>query len=111
VPYAHFTDAEAEGLDPALVEKLDVAREIAGVPFVITSGLRPGDEKSHGRGKAVDIGCVSSRDRMKIVHALIIVGFRRIGVYDKHVHADVDDLLPQDVLWWGVSKSTLEGAN
>jgi len=36
--------------------------------------------------------------------ALLQAGFRRIGIYDKHIHADIDKTLPQDVMWWGVSK-------
>jgi hypothetical protein len=52
-----FTDEEIEGLDPDLVDALDDARSIAGVPFVLTSAFRAGDPRSHGRGLAVDIRC------------------------------------------------------
>ena len=41
---------------------------------------------------------------MKIISGALLAGFRRIGVYDRHVHLDVDEKLPQDVMWWGVSK-------
>ena len=99
-----FTDAEVEGLDPELVRRLDTARGFAKVPMEITSGYREGDDKSHGRGLAVDLRCSTSYRRMRIVSGALVAGFRRIGVYDRHVHLDVDEKLPQDVMWTGVSK-------
>jgi len=103
----YFSDDEVEGLQPELVEKLDRARGLAHVPFIITEGLAKGgshvEDSAHQRGRAVDVRCSGSRDRMRIVSAALIVGFRRIGVYDKHVHLDVDDSLPQDVMWTGKS--------
>lgn len=108
----HFSDREIAGLDPRLVALLDSARGLAKVPFIITSGKRDplanktsggvGDS-SHLRGLAVDIACEGSRDRLRIVAAAITAGFRRIGVYNRHVHLDCDEGLPQDVLWTGVS--------
>ena len=99
-----FTDAEVEGLDSELVRRLDEARGFAKVPMEITSGYRGGDDKSHGRGLAVDLRCSTSYRRMRIVSGALVAGFRRIGVYDRHVHLDVDEKLPQDVLWMGVSQ-------
>lgn len=116
-----FTDAEVKGLDPELVQRLDNTRDAAGVPFEITSGYREGDDKSHGRRLAADLGCSTSYRRMRIVKSAVTLGahctncgsaniawdgtaFRRIGIYDRHVHLDIDKKLPQDVLWWGVSK-------
>lgn len=99
----YFSSEEVEGLNPALVEKLDLARDVAGVPFVLTSTFRQGDRRSHGRGFAVDIRANMSRARFRIVLGLIQAGFRRIGVYDKHVHADIDPELPKDVMWVGES--------
>jgi hypothetical protein len=102
-----FTVEETEGLNPELVRRLDEARSIAKVPFEITSGIRlspPGKPKSHDRGNAVDIRCSTGYRRMKIISGALLAGFRRIGVYDKHIHLDVDEKSPQDVMWWGVSK-------
>lgn len=103
----HFSDAEIEGLEPELVSRLDRARGFAKVPFIITEGRAKGGShvanSAHARGLAVDIRCGGSVDRMKIVSALLLAGFTRIGVYDKHVHADVDPDLPQGVMWWGRS--------
>jgi hypothetical protein len=87
-----------------LLTRLDDARDIAGVPFVLTSSHREGDDKSHGRGYAVDIRTKTSRNRFHIVRGLIEAGFRRIGIYDLHAHADCDPSLPDIVMWWGKSK-------
>lgn len=103
----HFTDEEVAGLEPELVSRLDSARGFAKVPFIITEGRASGGShvanSAHARGLAVDLRCSGSADRFKIVCALILAGFRRIGVYDKHIHADVDTSLPDGVLWWGRS--------
>lgn len=104
----YFTFEETKDLDADLVEMLDRARGIAGFPFIITEGLATGGSHvpntAHGRGRAVDLRCSKSKERMLMVKALLNVGIRRIGIYDKHVHADNDESLPQDVLWLGESK-------
>lgn len=103
-----FSDEEIEGLDPELVRRLDEARGFAKVPFIITEGLATGgshvENTAHGRGLAVDVSCRRSYRRMRIISGALLAGFRRIGVYDRHLHLDVDEKLPQDVLWTGVSK-------
>ena len=89
-----------------LMKKLDRARTLARVSFSINSSYREGDDKTHGSGEAVDIRCVSSGKRERIMNALTAVGFVRRGIYDLHIHADVgkaSDGHAQDVLWWGKS--------
>lgn len=107
-----FTEDEVQGLDPEFVAKLDWARGRAGVPFVITSGKRTPeqneramgvDASAHIKGLAVDLRCSDSQVRFKMVNALLLAGFKRIGIYDKHVHCDLDPDLPQEVCWVGVS--------
>ncbi len=103
-----FTDDEVAGLQPAFVARLDAARELAGVAFVITCGLRVvGTSKvqgsAHEAGWAVDIRCSSSHQRFRILRALFAVGFTRVGVYDKHIHVDADPTKPQEVAWVGIS--------
>lgn len=97
-----FSDPDA--MSQELIEKLDTARAFAEVPFKINSSYREGDPLAHGRGTAVDISCTKSVDRHDMLKALYLVGFNRIGVYDRHIHVDVDKELPQDVTWWGKSK-------
>ena len=95
-----------EKMSLELMKKLNRARGLAGVSFIVTS-YREGDKKTHGSGEAVDIRCTSSGKRHKIVRALIAVGFVRIWIYDIHIHADVgkeEDGHAQNVLWWGKSK-------
>lgn len=95
-------------MSPALLQRLDRAREIAGIPFVVTSAYRPQEwEKSHGRsgngahprGMAVDIRCRNSSDRWRIAFAAFAAGFPRIGVARGFVHLDICEDLPHPVLW------------
>jgi hypothetical protein len=103
----YFTDDEIAGLAPALVERLVEARKLAMVPFVITEGLAAGGSHvantAHARGLAVDLRAHDSATRFKIVKGLLDAGFARVGVYNAHLHADVDESLPAGVLWWGRS--------
>ncbi len=88
-----------------LTERLKVAEQLAGFEFEITSGYRDGDTRCHGRRKAVDIACGDSNTRYGILRALFKAGFQRIGIYNKHVHADTCiDEMPQGVAWLGVSR-------
>lgn len=107
-----FTDEEVEGLFPDIVYKLDRARELFGAPIIITSGYRDPikneqaggvKESSHESGKAVDIRCADIDMQKRLIWALCIAGFKRIGAYDKHVHADVDDSKPTPAFWSGTS--------
>jgi len=91
-----------------LIDKLEKARGIAGVPFLIKSGTRC---QSHNRevggvmtsghiyGLAVDIQAQNSQDRFNIVFGLIKAGFKRIGLSEKFIHADIDTTKPQEVFW------------
>lgn len=106
--FQHFTDEEIKGLDPALPIKLEQARTLAGIPFVITSGLRTPEENAacggehdsaHLRGLAVDLHCDQSVDRFHMVQSMLAAGFTRLGIYEDHIHADIDETLPQDVMW------------
>lgn len=108
--YKYFKEKEVKGLQIRLVQMLDRAREYAGVPFIITSGVRSEehnnevggvDGSSHIKGLAVDIRAISSQERFKIITGLIAIGFKRIGIYKAHIHADIDNLKPADVMWLG----------
>lgn len=114
--WRYFKDEEVVGLDNELVAKLDTARHIAGVPFKITSGRRTAGENSilngavpdssHLTGKAVDLAVGTSNDYFHMMEGLIKAGFRRIGQYLNaagddviHLHVDVDDTKPQNVIF------------
>lgn len=106
--YKYFKDSEIINLKPELVEVLDRARAIAGIPFVITSGYRTVEDNvrvggvnhsAHRTGEAADLKCSTSQERIKIVFALLSVGCCRIGLDKEHVHVDISSTLPQGVLF------------
>ena len=91
-----------------LVKKLDEARELAGIPFVINSGYRCKKHNkvvggtitsSHLKGLAVDLKVTNSRSRYIILTALIKVGFNRIGIGASFIHCDIDKDKSQNVIW------------
>src|SRR5574343_1087265 len=106
--YKHFKPNEYISLSPELMDMLDRAREIAGVPFIITSGWRSkeknaavggAENSAHLTGEAADLKCDSSPVRLEIISALIAVGFTRIGIGKTHIHVDISETLPQNVLF------------
>ena len=106
--YKYFKEHEIKNLDANLVSMLDNAREIAGIPFIITSGFRTerhnaevgGDPHSaHLSGLAVDLRCQCSDDRFDILRGLLGAGFKRIGVYETHIHADIDYTKPAPIIF------------
>lgn len=111
----NFTDAEVEGLQNDFVSKLDQARDIAGIPFIITSGYRSPEknqsvigavpDSSHTKGLAVDLRVRSSREAALIIDAAKAAGISRRGIYvdsywnPRHIHIDDDPEKVQDVLF------------
>ena len=95
-------------MDLDLLERLDVARDVAGFPFIINSGYRSVahnkkvggvTNSSHLLGLAVDIHCTDSRKRYILIDALLAAGFTRIGLASTFIHADVDQEKNQCVIW------------
>lgn len=107
--YKYFKASEIVGLKPELVQLLDKAREIAGVPFKITSGYRDKDHNSeiggvqgssHTLGLAVDLAIKDSSSAGRILLALVQVGFKRFGFYkDNHIHVDLDNSKLSPCYW------------
>lgn len=107
--YKYFKDSEIVGLKPQLVAMLDKARDIAGVPFKITSGHRSSSQNalvgvvegsSHETGLAVDLAVADSVSGGKILLALVQAGFKRFGFYnDGHIHCDIDSSKPNPCYW------------
>lgn len=93
-------------MSPAFMIELEKAREMADVPFVVASAFRsvehelkrgrPGTS-SHCKGCAIDLRCSDSSTRLKIINALLSVGFRRIGINKAFIHVDADYTKPQCV--------------
>ena len=93
-----------------LLGRLNQAREMAGIPFIITSGYRCQNHNdkvggkpnsAHTTGQAVDIAFKNSNQCFKILKALYDAGFKRIGINfaKSFIHCDVDCSKPQDVLF------------
>lgn len=114
----HFSDYELschcgcgfKVTDDLFLKRLEYAREMAMIPFVITSSARCDKhnksvggvkDSSHTKGCAVDISFKNSGQCFLIVSSLLRAGFKRIGInFEKNfVHCDVDEDKPQDVLF------------
>lgn len=105
----YFKEEETKGLSTELVNMLNEAREISGVPFIITSGYRDPQkndgvggvkDSAHTKGLAVDIRASDEILGKMIAFGLGKAGFVRAGFYTKHIHVDIDKEKPQ-VIWNG----------
>ncbi len=97
-----------DDMKPELLARLDELRERCGFPLIINCAYRsPVWDKSkgrsgnsaHTRGLAVDIKCLASSTRFKIVSNAMLLGFTRIGIGKSFVHLDIDPTLPQGVMF------------
>lgn len=82
---------------------LELARQLADIPFIINSGFRTIEhnkkvggisKSSHLKGLACDIHCVNPDDRYIIINALTMAGFDRIGIAKTFIHVDIDNSKP-----------------
>lgn len=104
----------ANNMQPSTLLKLDKAREIAGIPFIVNSGYRDDNHpetiknptSSHNKGYAVDIH-VTDQTRDIIQQALRQAGFTRIGLANTFIHADDDPNKTQYVTWFYDQRPTL----
>ncbi|MDR2917280.1 MAG: hypothetical protein LBV74_21000 [Tannerella sp.] len=90
------------------IDMLDKSRDMAGVPFVLSSAFRSSewDRKkgrtgtgAHTSGHAIDIKCTDNAMRWKIINALFTAGFKRIGIAKTYIHADNSPVHTQEVIW------------
>ena len=97
-----------ELMEPQVLEALDIARDIAGFPFIITSGVRTvahnkavngSPKSSHLLGWAVDLAVPSSRKRFLMIEALLDADFNRIGIGQDFIHVDMDPNKESNVTW------------
>jgi len=96
-------------MNPGFLLKLDKARELADVPFSLTSAYRCpiynktiGAEptSSHVKGCAVDIKVTNSNKAFKILKSLLDVGFTRVGIGPGFIHVDDDEILKPPFVAW-----------
>lgn len=103
--YLYFSEKEFNKLtpscslldmSPAFMLALDRARSRACIPFVLNCAYRSVEwDKSNGRsgysyhcsGRAVDIKCLDSESRWKIIEACTHYGLS-VGVYGRFLHID-----------------------
>jgi len=99
-----------QDMQQSTMDMFDKAREIAGVPFVVTSAYRSSaHDKSRGRtgtgahtlGMAMDIRARNPREMFLILFGLIMAGFKRIGINfaSNFIHADNSPNHDQNVLF------------
>ena len=97
-----------QNMDQKFMQSLDALRSVAGIPLVLNCAYRSVEwdkakgrsgNSAHTRGKAVDIRCTTTQNRMKIVKAALAIGIRRIGIGKNFIHVDTDTSLPQDVIF------------
>lgn len=120
-------DPLIKGLTDTLLLMLDSSREAAGIPLIITSGLRsPGSnsvlkgavpDSSHLTGMAVDLHVEDDQHFCKMLVGLVQGGFRRFGFYfsaattdskillPRHIHVDVDETKPTPCVFTKVEQN------
>jgi hypothetical protein len=90
----------------AFALRLERARILANVPFIITSGFRcvehnrevgGAPDSSHLVAVAADIECNSMSDRLPIIRGSILAGFHRIGIAKTFIHIDDDYRKPASI--------------
>jgi len=104
-----FDDAPGTGknMKKDFLLKLDKARELANIPFIINSGWRSREtnervggkpNSSHLAGVAADIKCLNSSSREVIIRSCILAGFTRIGIAKNFIHVD-SDITKDSAIW------------
>ena len=97
-----------EEMDPDFIFRLALARAEADVKFIINSGWRcvvhnrevgGTIDSSHKTGLAVDLKAEYSEPRYRIIRALMLAGFNRIGIRKDFIHVDADPDKPPHVMW------------
>lgn len=107
-----------ELLRQEMLDKLDELRFYCGFPLKITSSWRDPEhnkavggvqdsahlpDPTDGKYSGIDIATegIGGAGLYKLLHGALACGFNRIGIYPKHWHFDVEDRLPQQVIWVG----------
>ncbi len=97
-------------LNPELLRMLDELRYKCNRPLIINSGCRCEEHNrksngsstsSHLSGFAVDIKAETSKEKFDIVYNALMSGFRRIGIYSKFIHLDIDNNKVNPVIFYG----------
>lgn len=113
----HFTDEEVKcncgcgygSIRHELLYRLEVARCLAMVPFIIRSWCRcdvwnkeigGSVGSSHVLGLAVDIEAIDPNVMLRILFSLVCAGFNRIGIGKDFIHVDCDAAKTPNIIWF-----------
>jgi uncharacterized protein YcbK (DUF882 family) len=110
--YSEFDSPDLPGsgheMQQEFLDKLDLARGLSNVPYVINSGFRTPEHNaevggvpgsSHLTGWASDIRTDSSNRRFFVLKGLIEAGFNRIGIGQNFIHVDCDPSKAGNCTW------------
>ncbi|MEA3280601.1 MAG: D-Ala-D-Ala carboxypeptidase family metallohydrolase [Thermodesulfobacteriota bacterium] len=94
-------------MNDRFMQKANLARKIANIPFYVVSGFRcwkhnkeiGSTSDNHPLGVAMDVQATTSRQRFIIIDALIKAGFNRIGVHKTFIHFDDNINKTSNVIW------------
>ena len=103
-------NGKGENMNKEFICMLDEAREIAGIPFKITSGYRTPKHNTYVGGvlnsshmnipcNACDISISDNSTRYKVLNSLLKVGINRIGIGKNFIHCDTDKNKSPNVVW------------
>ncbi len=96
-------------LDKSVYNMCTTLGKAVDIDIFCTSAYRTPEENakiggisnsSHLKGLAVDISCLDSATRFKVVFGALASGFKRIGIGKTHVHLDIDPDKPQDIIFF-----------
>ena len=105
----HFTSDEMKCkccgkllIDTDFRDKLNIARELANFPFVVSSGYRcekhnkevGSTSSNHTIGRAADIRCFDPDRKYIMVKAMMDAGMLGIGIGPAFVHCDTNREIP-----------------
>jgi uncharacterized protein YcbK (DUF882 family) len=94
-------------IDTQLILKLQQVRDESGVEMLVDSGYRCVKHNvevggvlssAHTKGKAADIACQDSHRRYLLLKSAMQI-FKRVEVGSAWLHMDIDETLPQEVVF------------
>lgn len=99
-----------QNLHPDLLSKLHFLEAAMGFELDVTSGYRdpehnldvggvPDSEHTHDPAQGVDILCLRSSTRYRMLKILLRMGVTRIGIGQTFLHIGISTDHPQEVIW------------
>lgn len=112
--YTEFDSPDEPGsglkMDYDFINLIDLIRYWSNVEFHVQSGFRTSERNleikgslnsAHLRGLAADIFAQNNKIKHIILKSCFLFCIPRIGIYEKHIHIDVDLNLPHPIVWYG----------